>query len=84
MESTFLISTSKCASCNNQTLKTLGNLQGVFGVDIDRIEGKIVVSHTDEITHNSISKVLSGQGFSLKEAHQDIAHDDPSIWGCSL
>jgi len=84
MESTFLISTSECMTCNNQVLKTLGGLQGIFGAELDRINGKIVVSHTDEVTRDSISKTLIELGFSLTDINQEIAHDDPSIWGCAL
>ncbi len=84
MESTFSISTSECMTCNNQVLKTLGRLQGIFGAELDRIEGKIVVSHTDEVTRDTISKTLVELGFSLPEFNQETAHDDPSIWGCAL
>ena len=84
MESTFLVSTSECMTCNNQVLKTLGGLQGIFGAELNRIEGKIVVSHTDEVTCDTISKTLAQLGFSLKEINQEIGHDDPSIWGCAL
>lgn len=84
MESTFLISTSECMTCNNQVLKTLGGLQGIFGAELDRIEGKIVVSHTDEVTRDSISKTLAELGFSISDINQEITHDDPSIWGCAL
>lgn len=84
MESTFLISTSECMTCNNQVLKTLGGLQGIFGAELNRIDGKIVVSHTDEVTRDSISKTLTELGVSLSEINQETGHDDPSIWGCAL
>jgi len=84
MESTFLISTSECITCNNQALKTLGGLQGIFGAELNRIDGKIVVSHTDEVTRDNISKTLTELGFSLSDINQETAHDDPSIWGCAL
>ena len=84
MESTFLISTSECITCNNQVLKTLGGLQGIFGAELNRIDGKIVVSHTDEVTRDTISKNLIDLGFSQPEIIQETSHDDPSIWGCAL
>jgi hypothetical protein len=84
MESTFLISTSECITCNNQVLKILGGLQGIFGAELNRIDGKIVVSHTDEVTRDTISKTLAELGFSLTEIDEQVAHDDPSIWGCAL
>lgn len=84
MESTFLISTSECMTCNNQVLKTLGGLQGIFGAEMNRIDGKIVVSHTDEVTWDTISKTLVDLGFSQPEIIQETSHDDPSIWGCAL
>lgn len=84
MESTFLVSTSECSTCNNEVLKTLGGLQGIFGAEINRIEGKIMVSHTDEVTREAISKTLVDLGFSQPEIIQETSHDDPSIWGCAL
>ncbi|MBV5283969.1 MAG: heavy-metal-associated domain-containing protein [Paludibacter sp.] len=84
MESTFLVSTSECSTCNNEVLKTLGGLQGIFGAEMNRIDGKIVVSHTDEVTREAISKTLVDLGFSQPEIIQETSHDDPSIWGCAL
>ena len=88
MYSTFLVSKSTCVSCNNQVLKTLGTIQGIFGAEIDQIKGQIVVSHTDEVTREQISKTLSSMGFSEcslenKQTHE-IETDEPSIWGCAL
>ena len=58
MESTFLISEQGCTVCNNQVLKTLGTLQGVFGAVIDSIDGCITVSHTGEVKREEISAKL--------------------------
>lgn len=51
-------------TCNNQALKELGKLQGVFGAEIDRTDGHITVSHTDEVTREKIAEVLVTLGFS--------------------
>jgi hypothetical protein len=69
-------------TCNNQVLKTLGTLQGVFGAEMDNIEGRIVVSHTDEVTRFQLSEILSSVG--LIEIPENISTDEPSIWGCAL
>lgn len=53
MYSTFNISTSQCMTCNNEVLKQLGTLRGVFGAEMDRINGKIAVNHTDEISREA-------------------------------
>lgn len=90
MISTFIVSETECRTCNNQVLKSLGTLQGVFGAEMDRIDGNIVVSHTDEITREEIGKSLASLGFH--EIDEDIQEaqstgpetDEPSIWGCSL
>ena len=82
MYSTFIVSTSECMTCTNQTLKSLGTLQGVFGAEIDHIEGKIVVSHTEEISREEIEKMLESLGF--KSEKPEIEKDEPSIWGCAL
>ena len=90
MISTFLVSETECSTCNNQVLKSLGTLQGVFGAEMDRIDGNIVVSHTDEIAREQISIELALLGFheikeDIKEAlSTEQETDEPSIWGCSL
>ncbi len=85
MYSTFLVSKSECMACNNQVLKTLGTLQGVFGAEMDRIEGRIVVSHTDEVSRTQIAEMLTKLGFpERKEDTEEPEYDEPSIWGCAL
>ncbi|OJV36006.1 MAG: hypothetical protein BGO29_14360 [Bacteroidales bacterium 36-12] len=63
MNSTFNVSKSQCMVCNNEVLKQLGKLQGVFGAEIDRIDGKISVNHTDEIDRKTISEKLDELGW---------------------
>lgn len=94
MYSTFLVSKSQCMACDNQVLKTLGTLQGVFGVEMDRIEGHIVVTHTEEVTRDEIGEKLVSLGFPEREEKEvdihesqeekEIETDEPSIWGCAL
>ncbi len=82
MYSTFYVSKSQCMSCNNEVLKQLGTLQGVFGAEMDRIDGKIVVHHTDEISRAAIGQKLDELGW--KETETSIEEDEPSVWGCAL
>ena len=84
MYSTFKISESECASCTNKTLKNLGTLQGVFGAEVDRINGKIDVSHTDEISRKQILEALKKEGYEIVEPDSKVDYDEPSIWGCAL
>jgi cation transport ATPase len=88
MYSTFLVSTSECITCNNQVLKTLGTLQGVFDAEMDSIDGRIVVSHTEEVTRKKIEDIIIKLGFAMREANEEqdneIKTDEPSIWGCAL
>jgi copper chaperone CopZ len=82
MISTFLVSKSACMTCNNEVLKSLGSLQGVFGAEIDRSKGVISVSHTDEVGRQEISDLLNRVGFLLVE--EEIKQGPPSVWGCAL
>ena len=85
MYSTFYVSKSQCMTCDNVVLKTLGTLRGVFGAEMDRISGSIVVNHTDEVSRAEIAATLDSLGW--KEIPQEdtaIDYDDPSIWGCAL
>ena len=84
MYSTFNISDTDCMSCTNVTLKTLGTLRGVFGAEIDRINGQVVVNHTNEVTRKEISGMLESLGYKEIKENQDIEPDEPSIWGCAL
>ena len=94
MYSTFLVSKSECMACNNEVLKTLGTLQGVFGAEMNRIEGIIEVSHTDEVTKKQIAETLVTLGFPERKEeieageaiaeNSEIEKDEPSIWGCAL
>ena len=63
MDNIYELTKSGCPACNNQVLKELGKLQGVFGADMDRIAGRITVSHTDEVTQEQIAGVLAKHGF---------------------
>ena len=88
MYSTFLIAKSECMICTNKTLKSLGSLRGVFGAEIDQIDGKVVVSHTDEVSREEIAEALLALGYpeieNELEQENEINYDEPSIWGCAL
>jgi len=84
MYSTFIVSKSDCMTCTNKTLKSLGMLRGVFGAEIDQIEGKVLVSHTDEISRREIAEMLLSLGYQVIENESETDYDAPSIWGCAL
>lgn len=86
MYSTFNVSKTECMTCTNKTLKSLGSLQGVFGAEIDQIDGKITVSHTDEISRAKIADKLLSLGYPELESNkeEELNYDEPSIWGCAL
>ena len=88
MYSTFIVSTSECMTCINKSLKSLGTLQGVFGAEIDNITGKVIVSHTDEISRTEIAEMLTSLGYHEiireQELSKEIIYDEPTIWGCAL
>ena len=63
MYSTFYVNGDGCLTCNNQVLREIGNLQGVFGAEIDRYKGEVVVTHTEEVSREMIEKTLNEIGF---------------------
>ncbi|MEI6752831.1 MAG: hypothetical protein WCK78_06660 [Paludibacter sp.] len=71
-------------SCTNVTLISLGTLRGVFGAEIDRINGEVLVNHTDEVSREEISSMLESLGYNEIIKDQEIETDEPSIWGCAL
>ena len=85
MYSTFIISKTQCMTCNNQGLNSLGMLQGVFGAEIETIDGCITVNHTDEITRDEIAVKLDELGWKVIENQEDEpSYNPPSEWGCAL
>lgn len=88
MYSTFIIAKSGCMTCTNKTLKSLGTLRGVFGAEIDQINGEVTVSHTDEISRKEIADMLLLLGYpeipAENNGESEINYDEPSIWGCAL
>lgn len=87
MYSAFLVSTTECMSCNNQVLKLLGTLQGVFGAELDRIEGRIVVNHTDEVTRDKIAEMLASLGFPERNEDTETEETETnraSIQECAI
>ncbi len=81
MDSVFKIRKTQCNSCTNLVLKSLGTLRGVYGGDVDTINGVITVSHTDEVSREEIAKELTRLGFPVTSPPET---DEPSIWGCAL
>lgn len=63
MQSIFKIKSLPCAMCNNQALKQVGALRGVFGANIDRINNILTIEHTDEIDRDSIENMLMSLDF---------------------
>ncbi len=87
MHSTFNVSKSQCMTCTNEVLKQLGTLRGVFGAEVNRIDGQIVVHHTDEISRKTIGDKLDELGWKelTEEVPTDeLEYDEPSSWGCAL
>lgn len=86
MYSTFYISTSQCMTCNNEVLKQLGTLRGVFGAAMDRIDGKIEVNHTDEISREEIRIKLDELGWKENTTDKTTSQEgkEPSVEGCVL
>ena len=85
MYSTFEITKSQCMTCNNEVLKSLGTLRGVFGAEIETIDGRITVNNTDEISKPEIEAKLDELGWKVINRQDDTqAYDPPSEWGCAL
>lgn len=83
MYSSFNLIKSQCMTCNNNVHMQLGTLRGVFAVEIESIDGKITVNHTDEISRAEIAQKLDELGWKVLD--EDVpAYDPPSEWGCAL
>lgn len=63
MYSTFDVNSDGCLACNNQVMGKIGQIQGVFGAEIDYVNGRVGVSHTDEVTREDIASTLNDLGF---------------------
>jgi len=68
-----------------QSAENTRNTSRGFGAEMDRVEGMIVVNHTDEVTREQIASTLDGLGWKeIPQEQNDVEHDEPSIWGCAL
>lgn len=63
MYSTFDVNGDGCLICNSGVMCELGKLQGVFGADVDFVNNRVVVNHTDEVTRGQIAEKLAELGF---------------------
>ncbi|NLI72706.1 MAG: heavy-metal-associated domain-containing protein [Bacteroidales bacterium] len=63
MYSTFDVNGDGCLICNKGVMVELGKLQGVFGAEVDFVNNRVVVNHTDEVTREDISNKLEELGF---------------------
>lgn len=72
MYSEFVVRKSDGMTCTNVTLKTLGTLRGVFGAEIDRISGNVLVTHTDEIKRDEIKEALESLGYFEEPMEEDL------------
>jgi copper chaperone CopZ len=72
-------------TCNNKVLKQLGMLRGVFSAEIETIDGRITVNHTDEITRAEIAAKLDDLGWKIIDGQVDApTYEPPAEWGCVL
>ena len=60
MYSTFDVNGESCLICSSGEL---GKLQGVFGADVDFINNRVVVNHTDEVSREDMAEKLRKLGF---------------------
>ncbi|HHT23536.1 MAG TPA: heavy-metal-associated domain-containing protein [Bacteroidales bacterium] len=63
MYSTFDVNSDGCLICNSGVMSELGKLQGVFGAEVDFVNNRVVVNHTDEVSREQIAKKLEELGF---------------------
>lgn len=63
MYSTFDVNGGSCLICNSGVMAELGKLQGVFGADVDFVNNRVTVNHTDEVTREQIAEKLKELGF---------------------
>ena len=59
MYSSFMIFQDQCQDCNNLVIKKLETLHGVFDVEMDSVDGRVIVLHNEELTHDEIAETLS-------------------------
>jgi hypothetical protein len=71
-------------TCTNKALKGLGTLRGVFGAEIDQVDGKVTVMHTDEINRKEITEKLLSLGYPEVDDEQEADFYKPSYRDCNL
>jgi copper chaperone CopZ len=52
--------------CRNLVQQDFGNIQGVFGVRSDMINGIVEVTHTDEVSVEILKRKLNEMGYDVE------------------
>ena len=73
MYSSFMIFQDQCQVCTDLVVKKLGTLHGVFDVEMDSIDGRVIVLHNEELTHDEIAETLS-----LLSSYVRIENENPT------
>lgn len=63
MKTTIKLENANRGCCFNSTHKELGELNGIFGVNIDTENSSITVEHTDEVIREEIIEKLKEMGY---------------------
>ncbi len=67
MKTTIKLESANRGCCFNSTHKEIGELTGIFGVNINTANNTITVDHTDEVSKEEIIKRLKEIGYSPDE-----------------
>lgn len=86
MKTTIEVENLKCGGCANSIHKSLGTLNGVYGVDINMISGKVTVDHTEEVDGRQITDKLLSLGYPVKgtvEGFDEVKASAGSFVNCA-
>lgn len=75
MYSTFDVNGEGCLICSSGVMSQLGRLQGVFGADVDFVNNRVVVNHTDEVKREEIARKLEELGFFEIKNNDEISQE---------
>lgn len=64
MTTTIRLENANRGCCFNSTHKEIGELTGVFGVNIDTANNTITIEHTDEVSREEIVEKLRKIGYT--------------------
>lgn len=67
MKTEIKVKNIQCTGCSRAIGKEIGVIPGVYGINVDIANKKILVDHTEEVTRTDLEKKLESIGYPAND-----------------